>query len=258
MPQAEDLFNETYYRCLDRWSVILSFRLVAEAGLPTATEIVSALNAYWVQQLISNSEYERIIRDKKAFVESGAAARMVEISTAKSVENAQASVDAASVVFAHSVLDGAALDFCRVTALVAPQNWEPALKDKKVSLLDFRGSSYDQVMWALLDQYFEQLAKESLLKKVDLLYQRCQPPANWSPMHGYRFDRDRLEMLDQLRHEIIHGEGLGRALPSAAHDVEYLMKTALLLMGLVNFRYGLKLDPYYPLKKASRRQAFAG
>jgi hypothetical protein len=47
------------------------------------------------------------------------------------------------------------------------------------------------------------------------------------------------------RHDVIHGKGIEKGLATAADDVEYLMKTAMFCMMLVNFRYGLKLDPVY-------------
>ena len=53
---------------------------------------------------------------------------------------AQIGVDAASIVFAHSVLDAAALDYCRVTALVAPGDWESVIDQRQVKLSDLRGA----------------------------------------------------------------------------------------------------------------------
>jgi hypothetical protein len=64
-------------------------------------------------------------------------------------------------------------------------------------------------------------------------------------MHNYEYDRDRLERLDKFRHNIIHGDGLGLELKDADDEIDYLMRTALYFMGLVNKRYGFRLAPPY-------------
>jgi hypothetical protein len=96
-----------------------------------------------------------------------------------------------------------------------------------------------------LKDYVVQLERESLLTKADLLFARCKPEAKWSPMNNYEYDRKRLEYLDDFRHNIIHGDGLGMELKNADDEVDYLMRTALYFMGLVNLRYGFKMAPAY-------------
>ena len=64
-------------------------------------------------------------------------------------------------------------------------------------------------------------------------------------MNGYEYDKKRLEYLDGFRHNIIHGDGLGMELKNADDEIDYLMRTALYFMGLVNLRYGFKLAPAY-------------
>jgi hypothetical protein len=66
-------------------------------------------------------------------------------------------------------------------------------------------------------------------------------------MNNYVYDRKRLEQLDRYRHNVIHGQSLGKGIAAAEDEVEFLMKTALFFMGLVNLRYGLKLNPLYLL-----------
>lgn len=64
-------------------------------------------------------------------------------------------------------------------------------------------------------------------------------------MNNYEYDRVRLERLDTYRHGVIHGKSLGRAFTNADDEVDYLMRTALFYMGLVNLRYGLQINPLY-------------
>jgi hypothetical protein len=69
-------------------------------------------------------------------------------------------------------------------------------------------------------------------------------------MHNYVYDKERLERLDRFRHEVIHGESLGKVIANASEEVEYLMQTTLFFMGLVNLRYKLMIDPAYVILDA--------
>jgi len=51
--------------------------------------------------------------------------------------------------------------------------------------------------------------------------------------------------FDDYRHEVIHGDSLGKGISHAADEVDYLMRTVLFFMGLVNCHYGLTLNPHY-------------
>jgi hypothetical protein len=247
MTEAEKLFNKIVMRCFDRWSFILSFRVTSNQGRKGARENIEAQQVAFVEAMLQGSDYDKIFVDKERFFKDTPPDKLVQIMTDATVGQAQVAVDAASIIFTHSVLDGAALDYCRVTALVAPRDWESVIDQRQIKLSDVRGLNYEQILTKKLDEFFEQLDRESLLKKADHLFARCQPPEKWSPIHNYVFDRDRLERIDRYRHEVVHGEALGKGIAAAEEEVDYLMKTALFFMGLVNQRYNLMLDPYYAL-----------
>ena len=92
---------------------------------------------------------------------------------------------------------------------------------------------------ASLGQYLEDFS--SLLKKVDLLYHKCRPPARWASVEGYEFNLDRLKRLDQLRHQIVHGEALGAAIANPDEELEYLWNTNNHLVLLVGYRYKIQI-----------------
>jgi hypothetical protein len=151
-------------------------------------------------------------------------------------------------VFYHSVLDAAALDWCRVTALHAPEDWEPEMKNSQVLLLESKSKSYIELLKAKINERLERLERESLLTKVDRLFARCSPPAGWSPMTGYEFDREKIRLFDEQRHELIHGNALGNPLmlfQVSEENLFYIQQTGMYFMGLVNRKYGLKIDIRY-------------
>lgn len=65
-------------------------------------------------------------------------------------------------------------------------------------------------------------------------------------MDNYAFDRDKLKLFDDQRHEIIHGATLGKPLtrfPISNENLFYVHQTGLFLMGLIVHKYGLRLSP---------------
>ena len=73
----------------------------------------------------------------------------------------------------------------------------------------------------------------------------CEPPTGFEPKRGFRFQREDLERLDKLRHDLIHGDVTPSRLGNVDEDLELLFNTGLFLWAMVNEKYGVKLDPTY-------------
>jgi hypothetical protein len=245
MNEAEKLFSDVVGRSFRLWSFISSFRMNASEAMVAAKDHIREQRAVVVEQILYGSRWDRIFFDKEGFFKAMPPEKMISQMTELAMTQTQAAVDAASIVFAHSLLDGAAIDFCRVTALVAPQDWESEVDQRQVKLCDMRVTTYEEMLKKKVDEFLEQLDRESLLKKADLLLARCKPPAKWSPMNNYAYDRGRLESLDGYRHGVIHGERLGLGIAQADEDLSFLQKTLLFFMGVVNYRYKLKIVADY-------------
>jgi hypothetical protein len=71
----------------------------------------------------------------------------------------------------------------------------------------------------------------------------CRPPHGFVGINNYRYDRERILQLDNLRHDYVHRGALGVRLPRGDEDICYLWNTTNFLMPLVCQRYGLRLDP---------------
>jgi hypothetical protein len=241
----ERLFNDVMARCYDRFRFVLSFRITAKANMEAAKEKIQADKVTYVANMLTDPEFEKIFIDKEKFFEVNPPDKIIEEMTTQTVAEMELMMNAASLVFVHSVLDAAALDFCRVTAMAAPKDWESVVEKKGISLAEAKAAPYDQLLEQKVKDFFVQLERESLLAKADLLLARCKPPAKWSPMNNYEYDKNRLEYLDQFRHNIIHGDGMGMELKNSDDEIDYLMKTAHYFMGLVNLRYGFRLAPLY-------------
>ena len=245
MSEAEKLFNEVHARCLDRWRFILSFRTTSRTGMEAAKKQIEAEKITFVTDLLNGTDYDKVLIDKEAFFKQNPPEKIVQSMTEQTIHETEVAMNAASIVFAHSVLDGAVFDYCRVTALVAPEDWASVVEKRKLTLAEMRETDYARMLRQTLKEFFGALERESLFTKANHLFARCKPPNKWSPMHNYEYDKDRLLKLDSFRHDVIHGQGVRKKLDNPEDEVEYLMKTALFYMGLVNLRYGLQLNPLY-------------
>jgi len=122
MTEAEKLFNDVVARCFDRWRLILSFRITSTLGMDAAKKDIEAQKIKFVSDILQGSDYDRIVIDKELFFKANPPDKIVQDMTEQTIKETEIAMNAASIVFAHSVLDGAALDYCRVTALVAPRD----------------------------------------------------------------------------------------------------------------------------------------
>jgi hypothetical protein len=129
----------------------------------------------------------------------------------------------------------------RVCSLAGPSDWTPIIADKKVSFTSV-GRSPEEIRDELIEEKLAQLERESLLKKVDLLFRLCPPPPAFAPINNYEFDRERLKKIDDDRHGIIHKDGLGRPIAKIDGDLDFISGTANYLLALVNQRYGVQLN----------------
>ncbi len=253
MPDVEELFNEMFMRwVVDDWVVIHSFRRVANAGLPTAREAVSTNATRLVQEYFGDPRNAGIYIDDPAHREESLSILSSSMAAAD-IENAQAAVDAASVIFAHSILDGAAFECCRISSIAAPMDWESEVKERMVRPGGLKDSPYEGLVRDAVEKFVLSLDRASLLTKIDLLFARCRPPSGETLMVGYVFSRDRIVAFDRLRHDIIHGAG-PRVIPSLDADLDYLSRTMFFFVGLLNHRYKLKLDPLYTARRQPRNR----
>jgi len=253
MTEAEKLFNETFARWLKASSIVSNFRNTFTAVASSANEHLAGTVTELFRSLHEDPRWAGILVDIKTGEPASARPasayqELGRVGAQAIFESTYASLEAAVLVFYHSILDASAFDYCRVTTLHAPRDWEQDLRNAQVQLLETQEKSYDQLLQAKLNERLEKLERESLLTKVDRIFARCNPPSGWSPMRGYVFDRDRIKRFDDQRHEIVHGKALGKPLmlfQVSDESLFYVQQTGMYFMGLVNFKYQLRLDPEY-------------
>ena len=254
---AEALFSETFGRFMSNWAYVMSLRQFAEIALPLTQQALTPIHEAAVEAIAADQEFSQVIvnldgtptswgNELKAFLRAGM--------TDTTVSNSKTAIDAACLVFAQSMLDDAAMSYCRVCAALAPDDWNGVLNKKQLDYATLRAKSAEAIRDELLASALKQMERESLMKKVDTLLLLCKPPEDFAPIGNYKFDRKRLEDIDNRRHRIIHAEGLKSPLLDVDSDLEYILKTSHYLMGLVNQHYKVQIHPL----KVFRRSEHSG
>jgi hypothetical protein len=245
VPTAEDVLSETFGRFMKNLAIITSLRQVAEVALPIAEEALAALHADVVECMSTDPQYKNTIvkLDGSEATWTDEVKNLLQTGMTKgAMTNAKGAIDAASLVFAQSVLDDCVWSYLRVCSLAKPADWEPVIAEKKTSFSVHREKPLDVIRDEMIQEKLKHLERDSLLKKVDLLFQLCAPPKGYAPLNNYAYDRDRLEKIDDARHGIIHRNGLGQPLVNIDDDLDYISRTANYLLALVNHKYGVQIN----------------
>ena len=150
-----------------------------------------------------------------------------------SVVSAGAAVDAASLVFAHTITDACATRFLRVTAMIAPNDWGQILDDKKLRVADLQQHGYERALRHLVFEEMERIEKnEFLVKKVQKLQQLCRPEKNW--MLPMKYDESRLIEIHERRRNVVHGDHFGQGkpqtIPTIQADLDFLQNLGKILL----------------------------
>jgi len=242
MIAAEELFTETFRRFNNNWNVVLSLRQFVSATESVAPLALKEYHEGIMDVASTDSDFRKIFGDANTPTNPEVLAFLQTQMTELVLNNASTAIDAASLVFAQSIIDDAAWSYLKVCAVVDPAEWDSMIEDKKISVKDAQEKKYEDIRAEFIEARLKQIGRESLLTKIDLLFKLCTPPKDYAPMNDYVYDRARIEKIDGQRHNMIHENGFGATLPTLADDLEYLSKTAWFLMGLVNQKHGLKID----------------
>lgn len=253
MTPSEQIFIEIWNRLSSDWSRLLTFRQMALLGEDTARKAVHRSNEYYVNHKLLNGEHQNFLKDKREFIESGMAARMPSEMTQTSVDAFRQTLDASTLVFAHSILDAAVFDCLQICAIEASAEWGELLGVRKVTLADAKAQPYQALLNNILRDELSRIERESLITKIERVFQLSKPSRQEYLTTGFRFNKARLANLDNTRHQLVHQPTLKWASTNLSADLEFMLDSGMHLFCMVGNEFQLKMSGEEVMQSLSKR-----
>ena len=242
MDATQRIFIEIWIRLTSDWSRVTTFRQMGVLGEDAAREAIHRSNTYFVQQQLVSGRHRNWLNDPESFVREGFDQKMPLAMTEQSVKDFRRTLHASTLVFAHSILDAAVFDSVRICAMTVPEQWVDMIGNRKIPLAEVGKTSYPELLRGAIKDELARLERESLLSKVDRVFQVCRPTKQEYLTNGFYFDRDRLTRLDDLRHKVIHSPGGDWGFETLYEDLDFMRNSGLHIFALVAERFGLSLS----------------
>ncbi|MGA2801336.1 MAG: hypothetical protein ABSE97_03035 [Verrucomicrobiota bacterium] len=155
-------------------------------------------------------------------------------------EPAKAAVDAATIIYAHAILDATIYKLCSISISIDSNAWIPLIEKRQVAFSEIRlNNDISIVQKKLLENYLAQLERESLLFKCDILFKHVKPKHTRGILKGFKYSRERLASLDKLRHDLVHKLEFHRKSRQAKAKTNYLLNTGQFFVNLISKHYGV-------------------
>jgi hypothetical protein len=234
-------FTVVFRRMNNGWAIIDSLRNVAAVGMPYAKRIVDVQHKSVVSDLADSGHLEKFIIGIKDADDLKKTADFVrEKLTEQTMKNASYSVDSASLVFAHTVLEDGINSYLGITSHFATDFWKDRVKKRQFDLEAVIKHGLDDVVGKTIQKEIRSICRnESLVKKANLLLAICKPPAK-DPF--YTFDEEQLKAIDKLRQDIVHGDLLGSEIAEIDTKLTYLRNMWRYFFKMMHETFGLRID----------------
>jgi hypothetical protein len=151
------------------------------------------------------------------------------------------SANAAALVFGHSAVESIVDRLCEISALVDTEWWLDRIGERKVSLNEIRNRPATEIVNEHIAKRMIALRKDSLSKKFALVTDATKP-VGLTLTDGFKLDPSRLQKLDELRHEVVHGVSGFPEIPTIENDLDFFNRTGALLILAASQAYDLKVD----------------
>jgi hypothetical protein len=237
---GKDLLQSAMLRCFKMPSEIGSLRSVLEAGVDHAMEVLTQQDAQFVREFFANEE---LFKDRAAFEAALPPEKLVADLTSQKVLNARVAVNAASLIFTHSTVDAVAFDCCAAITLLDPGRCSRWVEDQPFTLGVLMNENPEGLLKRALAKKLKGLNGQSLADKSDFIYRACKPERGWKAPTSYSFDRDRLAHVDDIRHDVVHRQGVQATRRLKEGDEHFLEQTGLHFVLLAVHALGVTFDP---------------
>jgi hypothetical protein len=240
--QLEEDFGFICTKFLNQMNAIMVCRETASFALVASHAEIEQRNFNALSSCLRNEDIRNIFKDPTSLVANGQHVSFAKSIAASAVVSSFRTVDSASIVFAHSILEAALIDLLKLTFKASPSDWFHFVDRRKVEISSVANHPVENLLHSLVHDFIQELERESLMRKSDALHTICKPSSTDAKMETYSFSKEKLKSFDDVRHSLVHGQGFRDDISDAAKQLEYASKTGGYFILLVNQRFGFKFS----------------
>lgn len=243
MKPGEDELNRVFHTTLKLLGSLTTFYSTLLSGLSRGSDIqVSKLEevgeelyedgtlARWLTEPEKVDDFYKIMQKQKEQVHQ------------QLKDNAKRQLDAAVIVFAHSILDASVYGYLEVLSLALPESFKIYTENKTVCLSDVESKTYNQLHQQKIRGFMKgTVERSSLIYKLDRFHEITKP-SNTQMNPSHKYDKKKLVEFDEARHNIVHGNNWSSYTIDFTKECFYWSLLNFYLVGLVIKRTGLKLS----------------
>jgi hypothetical protein len=232
--EVENRLSQAYLDFLRNLARLEKFRIVALGGLGQG---LSAIENWYLET------FRDLLSSTTSF---GPFTPEVEVFIRQNVKNIHrtdtlASIHIACLVMAHAAFEALLHSLLRLLPLTHRVPLLERIRNKKIPVSSAISGTLEQELSKLLCDHVEQITRESLKNKLDLLIDICSFDANCQP-ENFRFDHARLIAIDRSRQEALHVH-LYKELPETPDSsIDYLRASGQFLTCLFSRSAGLQVS----------------
>lgn len=244
--ELQEDFGFICTRFVNQMNAIAVCRETASFALVSSHAEIEKRDFRVLSNCLRNEELSQIFLNPQLLVANGQHVSLAKSIAASAVVSSVRTVDSASIVFAHSILEATLMELLQLTFKASPKDWFPLVERRKVDLASTATNSIEELRNTIISEFIKELGRESLMRKSDVLHAICKPTASDAKMETYAFSKAELETFDRVRHDLVHGQKFRDKISNPAKLLEYASKTGGYFLLLVNQRFGLKFSPTDP------------
>lgn len=245
-----DLVSIAFWRVVNGTSNVSAFRRVSELAQPEVLAVLREDANALVKDLRKDDGVGDLFSDLNPAMQARGGTQAFEHGLVEyHLGSFRIAVDAASLVFLHSLFDGVALLLLRAVRAADPDALAFLGKEKQFSLREIEAEGVLRLKQKAVNQILRSMEREGLVTKLDLLLKICKPRGgDWFGEGKERYSRERLKKIDDFRHDLIHGSGppdksglpfLLRRWSNPGEDIEYMRRAMFAFVRLVQNSYNL-------------------
>lgn len=164
---------------------------------------------------------------------------VTELIRESNIDSALKGAKGAALIFIHTGLEGCLDELAELDAKANPNDWMHLFSDKKLNVKYVLQRKRDELIATLADDYIKKYKRNSLLEKLDALFSVLKPISG--EMSHYRYDREIIQRIDELRHDCAHGRIDLADFAIIYEDIEYLKQTGKYFLRLMANKHGVDL-----------------